>query len=255
MCFDGNRRRLFHVKHQTTAEPPSVHEILEVARAVGVACSESQGAMLRRHAELVMQTNARCNLTAITDPGEFLVLHIADSLAFLPVVGSLREPVVDIGSGAGYPGVPVAVCAGADVVLCESRRKRADFLNEVAREIGCSVRVFAGRAEDLALQEPARAGTVIVRAVAAMPSLVELAAPLLVQGGRLIALKGDPPERELERADAAADLCGMGKRLVVGYALPGRSDRRAAVIYERIGEPTVRLPRRAGLAQAKPLGG
>lgn len=245
---------MFHVKHQDAIEAPGAQTIARALNDAGVECTPVQASLLARHAALVLQENVHLNLTAITDPQEFVALHIVDSLAYVPAVAPLQEPVVDLGSGAGYPGIPLAVCLGLRVILCEARRKRAAFLQRVVDELGCSAEVHAGRSEEYAERETAQAGTVVARAVAATASLVELAAPLLRHGGRLIALKGSPPTWEIEAADAAAVVCGMQKRALIEYHLPGRDERRVAIVYERVSDPRVKLPRRPGLAQSRPLG-
>ena len=226
--------------------------VTAAAAAVGVLVTEEQARRLGEHAQRVIEANDQLNLTSIVDPNEVLWLQIVDSIAYLPLVGDLAPPVVDIGSGSGFPGIPLAICSGLVVTLCESTGKKARFLEEAVHQLVPTAVVYGGRAETLAELEPAHFGTAIARAVASTAALVELAAPLLRPGGRLLALKGEPDDGELELADATAVVCGMARVGLSRYALPERADRRCVVCYERVGEPLIALPRRPGMAQRRP---
>lgn len=242
--------RMFHVKHETT-RPPSEQEIESALRDVGIVPTRRQLALLARHAEMVLVANRYFNLTRITAPEEFVRLHIVDSLLpWLYVQPS--TPCVDLGSGAGFPGIPLAIVHGMTTALCESVGKKAAFLESCVKKLGIACTVVHGRAEELGATRP-RAQLVVARAVASLPALVELASPLLDTGGRLIALKGDPEVTEIERGDAVASNCGMQRTETVSYVLPGGVERRTLVSYARTGETRIRLPRRVGLAQRQPL--
>lgn len=245
---------MFHVK-------PTADDILapsSVVAAIGdVGCrlNEAQAASVTRHALMMLDANKHVNLTRITSPEAVLRLHIVDSLAWLQHVAAVRGPLVDIGSGAGYPGVPLAVVLGLRTVLCESVQKKANFLRSVLSEIDCGAEVYAGRAEDLAAERGAFAQTVVARAVAPVASLVELAAPLLGAGGRLIALKGAPTTEEIARGRSAAEVCGLELSGARSYALPGGEEMRTAVEFVKTRAPRIKLPRQPGKAQREPLGG
>ena len=226
----------------------------ELERA-GVQVTWSQADLLVRHAAAVLETNRRLNLTRITDPDDVLLLHIVDSLTYLSRVAALRGPIVDVGSGAGYPGVPLAIVTGQPVTLCESVGKKADFLTEVTGTLNLGVEVYAGRAEDLGAARRGGYGTVVARAVAGLPALIELSAPLLSLGGDLVALKGSPGVEESKAADVAAEACGLVLVASERYALPGGAADRTVYRYRKVAEPRIALPRRPGMAQRKPLGG
>lgn len=223
----------------------------ELARA-GVTVSEDQATLLLRHAMLLAAANQKLNLTRLTTEEDVIALHIVDSLAFIPRIEALRSPVVDIGSGGGFPGIPMAIL-GFDVVLCESVQKKARFLEECVEALGLGAEVLPIRAEELATCRPGTASSVVVRAVASLPALVELGAPLLKLGGCLVALKGTPSEAEFSACRRAAEICGMTVERSVAYELPS-GHTRTAVVCERVGEPQVQLPRRAGMAQKSPFG-
>lgn len=230
-------------------DPTRVHETL---LACGLETSAQECVLLARHANMVREANTSMNLTRITEPEAMVQLHIADSLAFLPLVRPLHGAVIDVGSGAGYPGIPLAIL-GYSVGLCESVKKKASFLEATIEDLGLDVPVWPVRAEELATERPSNADCVVFRAVSALPSLVELAAPLLRDGGRLIALKGTVIPEEMSAAETAAPLCGMKFEEEHFYTLPG-GDSRTVLSFVRIGRGRTRLPRRPGMAQRHPLG-
>lgn len=244
---------MFHVKHPEPYRPLEREPIRRLLGVLGLQADERAVSQLVDHANMVLDWNTRMNLTRIVEPAEVERLHIADSLAFLPYLGPLDAPIVDIGSGAGFPGIPVAVITGLPVCLCESVKKKASFLAEAIEALAIDAEVFAGRAERYTDEHREVAGTVLARAVSSLPSLVELASPLLRPGGRLIALKGSPADEELERGRIAARLCGLSEVNVTAYSLPGGDESRSVVAYEKVGRPTVTLPRREGMAQRDPL--
>jgi 16S rRNA (guanine527-N7)-methyltransferase len=244
------------VKHAerrpTTVDAESVRSALDAA---GVPVSLEQAEALAHHADLVLAANERMNLTAIKDVQEFVELHIVDSLAAVhEAVGGPEGPMVDIGTGGGYPGIPLAIVTGRPCVLLEATQKKAVFLEEVVETIGLpGVSVVNARAEEYADASPGFFSLAVVRGVGELATVVELAAPLLRVGGRLLAYKGRPPADELDRGARAAKLCGMAIRSERRYELPS-GHQRVAIVYEKIAEPTVRLPRRPGMAAKRPLG-
>lgn len=241
---------MFHVKH-LPSQPIEPDAVTASLGRIGITVSPLQAGMLAAHANLVLEANEQLNLTRITEPRAVLALHIVDSLAFLPLAGPLTGRIVDIGSGAGFPGIPLAIL-GYDVVLCESVRKKAAFLESTVEALELPIRVAPLRAEEMAASEPASAEVVIARAVSSLAALVELAAPLLRKGGRLLALKGSPAEAEIEEAQLAAGICGLEAAAGCSYELP-TGEARSLFIYTKIAQPRLKLPRRPGMAQRHPL--
>ena len=255
---------MFHVKHSDAERcipvddaAGEIESLVRWAAEFGLSLSHDQAANLLRHLDLVLSANHRLNLTRITTREEALIAHIVDSLAAVPHLSgfSSADEVADVGTGAGYPGIPIATLLPCRLTLVESIGKKAAFLQEATEALGRGdqIRVFAGRAEELATASPGAFAAVTARAVAALPSLVELASPLLREGGMLIALKGAPEEGELVAGKAAARLVGMDEVERTEYLLPGLGHRRTIVKYERTGRPTRKLPRRTGMAQRRPL--
>jgi 16S rRNA (guanine527-N7)-methyltransferase len=205
---------------------------------------------------LVLEANSRFNLTAVREFGDGVWLHLVDSLLGLEAVNAAPHGrLADIGSGAGFPGVPLLLVSGRQGTLIESVGKKARFLEEATASVGLRLRVTAERAELAGEREPGGYAVVTARAVAPLPSLVELAAPLLETGGRFVAYKGAPTGEELERGRLAAALVGMREIGVEARILPEPDPaRRSLVSYEKTGDtPEVALPRRIGLAQKDPL--
>ncbi|MDY0087735.1 MAG: 16S rRNA (guanine(527)-N(7))-methyltransferase RsmG [Coriobacteriia bacterium] len=227
--------------------------IREAAR-LGVSLTDEQVAAVLKHLDLVLQANARMNLTAITNRESALTLHVLDSLAAVRWFEDPGGPIADIGSGAGYPGIPLAIALGQSVDLIEAVKKKARFLQEMVEELGGlnGSEVFAMRSEEAAHIRPCHYTIVVTRALATLPSLVELAAPLLSPGGCLLAMKGKPSEEERISGASAAVRVGLREDQWHPYLLPG-GERRTMVRYRRIEESPVALPRRPGLAQRKPL--
>jgi 16S rRNA (guanine527-N7)-methyltransferase len=220
---------------------------------MGLPLSPEAADKMVKHLDLLRAANERFNLTAIKEE-DWLWAHILDSLSCVPEVeASLAGPLADLGSGGGFPGLPVALATGRDVTLVESVKKKAAFLADVMAALSLSGRVEAVRAEELALREGAAFSVVTARALSALASLVELGSPLLKRGGRLICLKGDPRAEELESGATAARLCGMSYSGNRAVAIPGSDATRTIVVYERTGPATIHLPRRTGLAQRQPL--
>jgi len=221
--------------------------------AKGLAAGKYE--VLERHLDMVLSANQCLNLTAIEDRAEARRLHIADSLSAVPELNKAPEGTfVDLGSGAGYPGIPLAVASGRKAILLESRKKRSAFLREIVESLKLSAEVIALRAEEVAKTRHGEFAAVITRAVAPLPALVELSAPLLVRGGLAIAMKGDLAQEELDAGDRAAEIVGLSRFSQRRFVLAGGGEQRCIVAYEKVAKSQIPLPRRPGRAQKQPLG-
>jgi 16S rRNA (guanine527-N7)-methyltransferase len=223
---------------------------------LGVELSRAGRETALRYLVDVLEANRRLNLTRIVDPQSAVRLHLLDSLSASPELRSAPSgDVVDIGSGAGFPGVPLAIESRRDFTLLDSVGKKAAAVEEILRRPGRPIpaRAVAGRAEDLARTATAGFAAVVARAVAPLPSLVELASPLLMAGGLLVALKGQPSDEEVLSGIRVAGIVGMEMRSSRQLTLPGSGERRTIVVFEKTGPPRINLPRRTGLAQHQPL--
>jgi 16S rRNA (guanine527-N7)-methyltransferase len=212
--------------------------------------------ILLRHLDLVIDLNKKTNLTAITDKEEGIRLHIEDSLLGLQDLNDAPNGIYgDMGTGAGYPGIPLAVISGRKTVLIDSVRKKTDALDYMINTLDLTsfIKTYNGRLEELALQQPQYFSALTARAVTQLPSLLELASPLLINTGRLICYKSYLPNDELDRAKTLEEKLGM-KFLYCRECDIDKDDiKRCIVVFEKIKEPSVKLPRRVGMAQKKPF--
>lgn len=239
----------------TSQRDQELQSVVESALQLGVDVAPDRAELLLDHLDLVLRANERLNLTAITSRETAVSRHIVDSVAAAAHIRPGSTPIADLGSGAGYPGIPISIVSGEPVELVESIKKKAAFLRQCVSDLGGlnGSSVAPLRAEELALQSPARYATVLARAVTSLPSLVELASPLLHEGGRLVAMKGSPTDQERESGSTAGRMVGMKERDWVEYILPGTGEQRTIVVYEKVAPAGIPLPRRVGLAQKRPL--
>jgi 16S rRNA (guanine527-N7)-methyltransferase len=199
------------------------------------------------HVRLLIAWNAAINLTAVRDPGEMAREHVLDSLAALPLLrGRAIDAFVDLGSGGGFPGLPLALALPARrALLVESIGKKARFLETVVAAVGAvdRVSVAAARAEEVARgPDRERWPAVLARAVAALPELVELAFPLLRLGGFLVAWKSLPLADELAAAHPVLVSLGGGPIELIPCELEGLGDH-LLVVAGKVGPTPRRYPR------------
>jgi len=175
------------------------------AGEMGLSLPAGTAGRLDRFLALLQKWNRAQNLTAITGPRAMVAGHVLDSLAGLPWLRG--ERVLDVGSGAGLPGIPLAAADPArEYVLLDSRRKRIQFLLYAVRELGLdNVSVVEARIEKYRAE--GKFGTLTARAFAALPELVRLAAPFLESGARLVVWQGNDPSGELKEALAGRGVC------------------------------------------------
>jgi 16S rRNA (guanine527-N7)-methyltransferase len=210
----------------------SPHPLLDGARALALELDEAQLAKLVAHLDLLDEWNARMNLTAIRDRPSQLTKHLLDSLAVQPYLVGQR--VADVGSGAGFPGIPLAIVEpGRQFALIESTGKKCRFLEHVRDTLGlANVEVVQSRAESY--RPEVRFDTVLARAVGPLADLVKVAGSLVVGGGRLLAMKGRYPADEL-----AAHLKGWKVAAVHPLTVPGLAEERHLVelcrSHDRVG--------------------
>lgn len=196
--------------------------ITEWAGQNGISITDAQLNLLMRHQEKVIETNKYMNLTAITCPQEFAVKHIIDSLTLLPYIQNEKK-LADVGSGAGFPGLVLAIMRPSlHVTLIDSLRKRVFFLQEVIGELGLdNVEAVHSRAEDIA-RNGITFDICTARAVARMDKLAKWVLPITAPGGTFLAMKGPAVEEELENAKPTiAKLGGFIKAVDTVEIAPG----------------------------------
>ncbi len=228
--------------------------LLEEAVSLGIGLSEDQAAAMLKHLSLVIEVNKRVNLTRITDVDEAITLHIVDSVVLRRYFPSGAQSFLDIGTGAGFPGIPLAIATGAKATLIDATRKKCDAVASFVAELGLeNCTVINMRAEELAKVSPAFFDVVVARAVAAGATIVEYAAPLLAQGGQLILAKGRIADEEAAAAIKAGEICGLENVSRETFDLPKDRGMRTVMIFKKVGEPKIKLPRNVGMAQHHPL--
>lgn len=234
------------------------NDLIHAMEAMGLVLEDYQIRQFCRFEELLLETNKVMNLTAITDPGEVAVKHMADSLScyderYFPKDASL----LDLGTGAGFPGIPLAIFRpDLTVTFFDSLQKRLNFLNEVCRETDLrKVAFLHGRAEEMAHQEAYREQFDLVtsRAVARLSILCEWALPYVRNNGLFIALKGAQYEEEIKEASNALRMLGGTLEEVRPVTLPGLSDKRAVLYIRKSGTSPAKYPRKPKMAAKHPL--
>lgn len=211
---------------------------------------------LQTYGNLLLEWNARVNLTAITDPQEVVEKHFLDCLLLLRHdEPPARAAVIDVGTGAGFPGL-VLLIARPDLrlTLLDSLQKRVRFLRETVDALGLTAETVHARAED-AGRDPAfreRFDRATARAVAKLPTLCEYCLPFVRVGGRFFALKGPGAQAEAETSLSAARLLGGGKPVCFDDRLPG-GDERCFVCCEKRSQTPTKYPRPAAKIAKQPL--
>jgi 16S rRNA (guanine527-N7)-methyltransferase len=228
------------------------------AAQLGVPLTERYIAQFMQYEALLLLWNERMNLTAVRQPAAIRVRHFLDSLSCVTVMGDLNgRSLIDIGSGAGFPGLPLKILFPAlNVTLVESVAKKGEFLRTVADELGLeSVTVLTERAEKLG-QLPLHRQQydwAAARAVAQLPVLAEYLLPLCKVGGAMLAQKGENVAVEIAAANEAIQLLGGGKPKTVSVALPEREQLHYLVTVAKIAETPAKFPRRVGIPGKRPL--
>ena len=211
--------------------------------------------LVDKHLGLVMKANESVNLTRIHDKEEAMILHVEDSLTALPELNEAPKGLYgDMGSGAGYPGIPLAIATGRETLLVDARMKKMEAVKAMLEEMGLAgqINVFSGRAELLARKQPNAFSALTARALSKLGILLELASPLLFQGGHLICYKSHVEEGEYNHALEVANQVGM--RLISDREFTlGENYQRRILVYEKKGNSKVKLPRQEGAAQKNPL--
>jgi len=212
------------------------------------------------YAQKLLEARPRANLTSLRDRGAIERRHFLESIALLDALtdaGALESPAIDIGSGAGIPGLPLKIMRpDLQLTLLEATGKKVRFLEEIVRQLDLKdVRVLHGRAEELA-RDPAQRETyalALARAVAPLRILVELALPFVRVGGHLAAAKGSGAAREVREAANSLAECGGAIDRLAPLDVAGPGPAPTLVLIRKVTETPSRYPRRTGVPQKRPL--
>jgi 16S rRNA (guanine527-N7)-methyltransferase len=236
--------------------------LVDGAKALGIELSAGQLAQLDQYSAALREWNKKVNLTRIVDPAEIEVKHFLDSLtAAIPFLDLLRDgtPVrlVDVGSGAGFPGLPLKIAfPSIRLTLIESIGKKVRFLEHVVDILSLKdVAVLAERAETVATWPEHRDSYqwATARALGRLPVVIEVCAPLLEPGGLLVAQRRGDLDAEILRAARVFGALQMWAQTPIPITLPGLMDGRGLVVGEKHSPTPSRFPRRPGLARKEPL--
>lgn len=226
---------------------------------LGITLTDKQKQQFDKFYELLVEWNKFMNLTGITDYEEVNEKHFVDSLSIVKAIDMESvESVIDVGTGAGFPGIPLKIAfPHLKVVLLDSLNKRINFLNEVIAQLGLTdIKTIHGRAEDYAKQAEYRENfdLCVSRAVANLSTLSEYCLPYVSMNGMFVPYKSGEIDEELENSKKAVKILGGKIENVVKFQLPGTDIGRSFVKVRKIANTNKKYPRKAGLPAKEPLG-
>ncbi len=219
---------------------------------LGLSLSEEQIDTLCAFGAAVVEQNKVMNLTAITEPEQVAKLHLLDSLSVLATEDLRGKRLIDVGCGAGFPGVPVKIaCPEAEVTLLDSLGKRMQWLETVLPTLNVEAECVTARAEEAVQQRRESYDFATSRAVARLNVLLELTAPYVKVGGKVLALKGAAAREELEEAKNAIAKLGLKLERVVEFPVDGTA--HAVIVLRKVSPTPPRYPRRFAKIKQAPL--
>lgn len=230
----------------------------EGVRELGLELTDFQSKQFLRYQQELLDWNTRINLTAITTPEEVLIKHFLDSLSLMIVFDAPEASILDIGAGAGFPGLALKIIRPQwQVLLLEATGKKVTFLQHLIKTLQLkNIVALHGRAEELAHKAEYRTSfdVVTARAVASLPKLLEYAAPFCRVGGQIIFPKKGELTQELAQGKRAANQVGARFKADVPVTLPGLKDGRRLLVWEQLRKCPDQFPRNGGIIVEKPLG-
>lgn len=228
-------------------------EFQSSCKKINIDVSEHQLMQFDSYMQMLQEWNQKMNLTAITEEEQVWEKHFYDSL--IPFSKIAFTSLCDVGSGAGFPGIPVKIVyPEVEMTLLEPIQKRCRFLNALIEKLDLhNIQVLSQRAEDHARQNRERYDVVTARAVASLPILMELCVPLVKEEGYFIALKGKNGHEEVLAAKKAADLLGV--QMIEEEVLHSENASRVNIYYKKVNLTPPKYPRAYGIIKKKPLGG
>ncbi len=258
-CTSINRG-IIAIRYGVFQEVP-MDKLVTACASLGIKLESHQVEQFEIYYRELIDWNQRINLTAITDYGEVQIKHFADSLTILPALkqypGKSVHRVIDIGAGAGFPGLPLKIAIPElHMSLLEATGKKVRFLRHIVRKLKLEgVDILSGRAEDIGHRAEYREtfDLVLSRAVASLPALVELAIPFCAIGGGFIAQKQAEAKLEIKQAQNAVRILGGELREVIDITLPYFPGDRCLVVYNKVSQTPSIYPRHSGVPAKKPL--
>ncbi len=218
--------------------------------------SDTQVVQFEKYMELLKEWNKKINLTAIEDDREIVIKHFIDSVSIVPYISNEDKKIIDVGTGAGFPGIPLKIVNPKnDITLLDSLDKRIKFLNEVINSVNITqISAIHGRAEDFGANPLYREkyDIAVARAVSNLPVLLEYCLPFVKINGIFIAMKGSNTE-EFENCNKALDILGGKIEKIEKMELPFTNIERNVVVVRKFRQTPTKYPRKAGKPSKEPL--
>lgn len=219
---------------------------------LGLTLDDNTQSTLCAFGEGVIRQNEVMNLTAITDPAQVAKLHLLDSLSVLATADLAGKTLIDVGCGAGFPGVPLKIaCPALQLTLLDSLGKRMNWLESFLPTLGVEAQLITARAEEAVVTRRERYDYATSRAVARLNILLELTAPYVKVGGAVLAMKGAAAKEELAEAKNAIRKLGLQLEKVVEFPIDGTA--HAVIVLRKVSPTPPQFPRRYAKIKQSPL--
>ncbi|RDC50787.1 16S rRNA (guanine(527)-N(7))-methyltransferase RsmG [Acinetobacter sp. RIT592] len=225
---------------------------------LGLKCSDETIDKFSKYREILVEWNQKMNLTGIEEEKEVYIKHFLDSVAAVKK-GYIKDgmSIIDVGTGAGFPGLPLRICLeNSKVTLLDSLNKRINFLSEVCTNVNIDdIELIHGRAEDFGKDEKYREQYDIAtaRAVAGLPILMEFCVPFIKVGGYFVCLKGPNADTELEESRKAMEVLGLEFVEKIDVELPEIELKHNIVVFKKVNSTPAKYPRKAGKPVKTPI--
>ncbi|WP_024832688.1 16S rRNA (guanine(527)-N(7))-methyltransferase RsmG [Ruminiclostridium josui] len=221
-----------------------------------IEVSDTQVEQFEKYMKLLKEWNKKINLTAIEDDKEIIIKHFIDSISIVPYVKDEEIKIIDVGTGAGFPGIPIKIVNPKNnITLLDSLDKRIKFLNEVINTVNITqISAIHGRAEDFGVNHEYREkyDIAVARAVSNLPVLLEYCLPFIKINGIFIAMKGSNTE-EFDNCNKALDILGGKIEKIQKMELPFTNIERNVVVIRKFRQTPTKYPRKAGKPSKEPL--
>ena len=229
-------------------------ELKDKANKINIILEEKQIEKFYKYMNLLLEWNEKINLTAITEPKEVILKHFIDSLTIANIVEE-GQKIIDVGTGAGFPGIPLSIVKEENITLLDSLNKRIKFLEEVIKQLNLkNIQAVHARVEEFAKNKKEREMYDIAtsRAVAPLNVLLEYLLPLVRVGGKCICMKGSNTE-EIEEARNALKVLGGEIEKIEKITLPESDIIRNIIIVKKVKETPLKYPRKPGTPSKEPI--
>ena len=229
-------------------------ELKNKAQQINIVLEEKQIENFYKYMNLLLEWNEKMNLTAITEPNEVILKHFIDSLTIANLIEK-DQKVIDVGTGAGFPGIPLSIVKEENITLLDSLNKRIIFLEEVINKLELkNIKAIHARVEEFAKNKKERESYDIAtsRAVASLNVLLEYLLPLVKLNGICICMKGSNTE-EIEEAKNALKILGGEIEKIERITLPESDITRNIVIVKKVRETLLKYPRKPGIPSKEPI--